>query len=121
MFELNGKGKDIVQKFAAFGLDEYEARTFFALQVLGRTTAGNLWRCAGVPQSKVYNTVYCLMLKGLAETYSGRPKEIEAKSFLRFANDYLVQRKCILREMDVLIEHYREELRKNGKFVRVVI
>ncbi|MDE1764941.1 MAG: helix-turn-helix domain-containing protein [Thaumarchaeota archaeon] len=121
MFQLNGKGKDIVEKFAAFGLNEYEARTFFALQVLGKTTAGNLWKCAGVPQAKVYNTVYCLMLKGLAEMSGDRPKEIEAKPFLRFANDYLTQRKCILREVDVLIEHFRDELRKNGKFVRVVI
>ncbi|HJT10435.1 MAG TPA: helix-turn-helix domain-containing protein [Candidatus Nitrosotalea sp.] len=121
MFELNGKGKDIVEKFAAFGLSEYEARTFFALQVLGKTTARPLWMSSGVPQAKIYNVVYCLALKGLAEMSGDRPKEIEAKPFLRFANDYLTQRKCILREMDELIEHYREEVRKNSKFVRVVI
>jgi sugar-specific transcriptional regulator TrmB len=81
----------MVEKLAAFGLDEYEARTFFALQVLGKTTARNLLMSAGVPQTKVYNSVYCLVLKGLAEMSSGRPIEIQTKPFLRFANDYLVQ------------------------------
>jgi hypothetical protein len=43
-----------------------------------------------VPYSKI-NSVYYLVLKGLAEAFSGRPIEIRAKPFLRFANDYLVQ------------------------------
>ncbi len=119
--ELNGNTKEIVGSLSEFGLTEYEARTYFALRVLGKTTAGNLRRVAGVPQSKVYHAIECLETKGLAEVSPERPKRIRAKPFLRFASDYMAKKRCALDEVEETVGHYREELKRNGRLVRVVV
>ena len=54
MFVLNGNAEQITKLFRSFGLNEYEARVYFALQVCGKTRAGELWKKVGIPQSKVY-------------------------------------------------------------------
>lgn len=121
MFELNGHSREIIEKFRTFGLCEYESRVFFTLQVLGKTKACDLWKKAGVPQERIYYMIQRLMMKGLVETTQNYPLEVRAKSFVRFANDFMNERKCVLREIDGMIEEYREVAKKNFNLVRVVV
>jgi len=120
MFTINGNGKEVAELFKKFGLNEYESRVYFTLQISGKTKVGKLWVPAGVPQSKVYNTVQMLSTKGLVETTNLKPLEVRAKPFLRFANEYLTDKKCSLYEIQEKIDGYREVTR-NNKLVRVVV
>ncbi|TBR09347.1 MAG: hypothetical protein EPO62_05215 [Candidatus Nitrosotenuis sp.] len=120
MLTMNGVGKEIVELFKGFGLGEYESRVYFALQIFGKTKAGKLWAPAGIPQSKVYNTIQVLSAKGLVETTSLNPLEVRAKPFLRFANNYMTEKKCSLYEIQEKIDDYRDAAKSN-KLVRVVV
>lgn len=119
MFAINGNGKEIAELFKKFGLGEYESRVYFALQIAGKTKVGKLWVSAGVPQNKVYNTVQTLSTKGLIETTNLKPLEVKAKPFLRFANEYLTDRKCSLYEIQEKIDGYREATK--NKPIKVLI
>ncbi|TBR08526.1 MAG: TrmB family transcriptional regulator [Candidatus Nitrosotenuis sp.] len=119
MFTINGNGKEIAELFKKFGLTEYESRVYFTLQVSGKTRVGKLWVSAGVPQSKVYNTIQILSTKGLIETTNLSPLEIRAKPFLRFANEYLTDRKCSLYEIQEKIDNYKEVTKNRA--VKVII
>lgn len=121
MFTLNGHSREIVEKFRVFGLCEYESRVYFVLQVCGKTKVGDLWKKAGLPQSRIYYTVQTLVMKNLVEITKQYPLEIKAKPFLRFANEFLNERKCVLGELKEMIEAYKDVMRNKEKFVRVVI
>jgi len=121
MFVLNGQSEEITKLLKPFGLTEYESRVFFALQVLGRSKAGDLWKKSGVPQSKIYYALDCLMLKGLVENTALEPREVEAKPFVRFANEYLLDMKTVLSDLNGRIERYRDLMKNREKFVRVVV
>jgi sugar-specific transcriptional regulator TrmB len=121
MLVLNGHSREIIEKFHVFGLCEYESRAYFALQVCGRTKANDLWKKAGLPQSRIYCIIQQLMMKGLVEITKNYPLEVRAKPFLRFANEFLTERKCLLGEIKDMIEGYKEAMKNNEKFVRVVI
>jgi sugar-specific transcriptional regulator TrmB len=121
MYVLNGNSEEITKMFKPFGLTEYESRVYFALQVCGKTKICQLWIKAGVPQSKIYQILPELAIRGLVEIIPKQPKEARAKPFLRFANDFLTTRKCLLEEIDEKIQENREAMKDKEKFVRVVV
>ena len=121
MLTLNGNSEEITKMFKPFGLTEYEARVYFTLQVCGRTRISRLWVKAGIPQSKIYQVVPNLAVKELIEIIPKFPKEVRAKPFLRFANDFLTTKKCLLEEIEETIDEYREVLKNKEKFVRVMV
>jgi len=55
------------------GLTDYETRAYLALLERGVLTAGQVSENAGVPYSKVYETLTSLERKGWIETEKGRP------------------------------------------------
>lgn len=120
MYVLNVNSDEIMKLFKPFGLTEYEARVYFALQVCGKTRISHLWIKAGVPQSKIYQIIPSLAVRGLVEIVPKIPKEVVAKPFLRFANDFLTERKCLLEEIDEKIREQRGVV-KNSRFMRVVV
>ena len=97
MFVLNGNSEQIMKLFKPFGLSEYEARVHFTLQVCGKTKAGNLWKKAGVPQTKIYYLLEILTMKGLIETTRQHPREVRTKPFLKFALDFIQEKKLLLK------------------------
>ena len=121
MYVLNGNSEEIAKLFRPFGLTEYESRVYFALQVCGKTRISQLWVKAGIPQSKIYQVMPDLASRGLVEIIPKRPKEATARPFLRFANDFLTARKCLLEEIGEKIDAYKETLRRNKELVRVVV
>ena len=72
--------KEILETLKKIGLSEYESRTYMALVIRGPSKAGEISREANVPQSKIYETLTCLMDKQLIEMFDGRPKEFKAVS-----------------------------------------
>lgn len=120
MFVLNGNSEKMLEAFRTFGLCEYESRIYFALQVCGKTKVANLWQRAGVPQSKIYYVIQRLVVKRLVEITKLNPLEVKAKPFLRFANDFLQDRKCLLKEISDMIGEYREVMKSNSRFVEVI-
>lgn len=120
MMTINGNGKELAELFKKFGLNEYESRVYFTLQVNGKTKAGRLWQSAGVPQNKVYHSIQTLSMKGLVEATDVKPLEVRAKPFMRFANEYMNDKKCSLYEIQEKIDAYRGAA-KNSKLVRVVV
>lgn len=102
---------EILKKLKTFGLNDYESRVYYTLQVNGKTRAGRLWKEAGVPQSKIYYLLDVLEMKGLVEQTQRHPREVKAKSFLRFANEYLTERKILLREIDESIKESKYVLK----------
>ena len=119
LYVLNGNSESIIKLFRPFGLGEQESKVYFTLQVCGRTKVGLLWKKAGVPQSKIYYLLDSLETKGLVEVTKRFPKEVRAKPFLRFANEFLSDRKSLLVEIDVMIKEQKTVLREN-KFVQVL-
>jgi len=117
---INGNSEEITKMFKPFDLCEYEARTYFVLQVCGRTKASDLWKKTGIPQSKIYYIIESLLMKGLVEITKQFPKEVKAKPFLRFANEFLTDRKCLLKEIDEKIEEHKNVLKKNQRFMQVL-
>lgn len=120
MFVLNGNSEEITKMFKPFGLTDYEARVYFTLQVCGQTKISKLWTKAGIPQSKIYQTISDLVIKGLVEIIPKFPKEVRTKPFLRFANDFLTARKCLLEEINQKIEEHKEALKKSEKLVQIL-
>lgn len=70
--------KEILEILNKFGMNEYEARTYAALVQLGPTKAGNIYKEAKVPQSKIYEVLDQLIEKQVIEFLGGRPKEFRA-------------------------------------------
>lgn len=120
MFVLNGNSEEIIKMFKRFTLCEYEAKTYFVLQVCERTKASDLWKKTGIPQSKIYYIIERLLMKDLVEITKQFPKEVKAKPFLRFANEYLTERKCLLKEIDEKIEEHKEVMKKSQRYVQVL-
>lgn len=63
-------GKLVVSMLRDFGLSEYEARVYFVLLTLGESRVGHISRKAYVPQSKMYEVLDKLVMKGFAEQTS---------------------------------------------------
>jgi sugar-specific transcriptional regulator TrmB len=61
---VNGKEREIVEMLRGYGLNGYEAKVYFALLAVGESKTGDVVCKAGVPQSKVYDTLDNLHGKG---------------------------------------------------------
>jgi len=60
------------------GLNEYEAKAYTTLLMLGPSKAREISKESQIPQSKIYEVLETLTLKQLVETLEGRPKEFRA-------------------------------------------
>lgn len=63
----------ICSSLREFGLNQYEAKTYFSLLHDGALYVGDLAHKAGIPRTKTYPTVKSLQRKGLVRMTSGRP------------------------------------------------
>jgi len=70
--------EELVGKLREFGLNEYEAKAFVALATHSSCTASDISEYAKIPQSKVYEIVKSLEMKGLVETWKSKPQRYKA-------------------------------------------
>lgn len=140
-------GKAVVNMLRDFGLSEYEARIYFVLLTLGEAKVGTLAKRAYVPQSKAYEVLDRLIVKGFAELSSEEmPKQYRAKNlervvskavskeekFIRRLNNNLESLQKIVNAVSPLFEKYgtfklfspnfqrREELLTRPAFIEVI-
>jgi sugar-specific transcriptional regulator TrmB len=82
-----------IEALRGLGLTEYQARAYTALVRLGRATATQLARAAGVPRNKLYHTLEELNALGLAEMRLG-----EVQTFAPLPIQSLVESRLQLHE-----------------------
>lgn len=82
------------------GLSEYETTAYVSLLCLGTSTASEVSADAGIPQSRVYDTLGTLETKGFVVIQPGRPKK-----FGPVEPEVAVDQYCSFRR-----RQYREEL-----------
>ncbi|MFX0096740.1 MAG: TrmB family transcriptional regulator [Candidatus Hodarchaeota archaeon] len=71
------KGR-ITQTLKELGLSDYEARSYYALIILGPSNASEIAQEAGVPPTSMYKILERLQGKGWIEISHGRPKIYKA-------------------------------------------
>ncbi|WP_297444529.1 helix-turn-helix domain-containing protein [Desulfurobacterium sp.] len=64
-----------VKLLSHYGLTSYEAKAYYALLVLGESTATNIAKLAGIPQQRVYDALASLERKGFIHTRHTNPKK----------------------------------------------
>ena len=87
---------EIIQLLSSFGLSDYEARAYIGLLRSQPATAYEVARSAGIPTSKIYETINRLLDKNLAQPVSatkGRGQQYMALSAEDFI--YLKQRETV--------------------------
>jgi sugar-specific transcriptional regulator TrmB len=105
---LNGHATKGMELLRRYGLTQYESKAYFALLLLGETSAGNLAVKGVIPQSKVYWVLKDLEVKGLVAVTNACPKRYVALPFEMYASRCIVSKK---RQIDELMEG-RKRLRQ---------
>jgi sugar-specific transcriptional regulator TrmB len=109
--------QDIIKILQKFGLNEYEARVYFALLNFGSAKAGAISLKSEVPQSKVYSVLQSLMSKQLVEMLDGRPKEFRAvppeTAFRTLIAEKQKEIKELSEEINVISKLIKSEAEKN--------
>lgn len=115
MFVLNGREERVMNLLQRFNLEEYDSKAYFTLLVFGKLRAGVIAYRSGVPQSKVYETLYRLADKGLVSIVSSSPKEFEAigidyllKSFVKSRRFQIYKAERSYEELKRVVESIRE-------------
>ncbi|WP_457567905.1 TrmB family transcriptional regulator [Desulfurobacterium sp.] len=88
-----------------YGLTSYEARAYYALLILGESTATNVARWAGIPQQRVYDALASLERKGFVHTKHTNPKK-----FLPFAPKKALENR--IKQLRLEFELKEQELKK---------
>ncbi len=64
---------DVLNSLRRLGLNQYEAKAYFALATIGKSTAGELSERAELPRPRVYDVLSSLQDKGFVSVQNGRP------------------------------------------------
>ncbi len=64
---------DVLNLLRRLGLNQYEAKAYFALSTTGKNTAGELSERAELPRPRVYDVLSSLQNKGFVAVQPGRP------------------------------------------------
>lgn len=64
---------DVLNSLRRLGLNQYEAKAYYALSTTGKNTAGELSERAELPRPRVYDVLASLQNKGFVAVQPGRP------------------------------------------------
>jgi DNA-binding Lrp family transcriptional regulator len=79
-----------LELFRAVGLTEYQSRLYSALRHEGGLSPSEIARRSGVPQSKIYETVYSLEQQGLVKRHLNKE---ELREFHDKVNGFITEMK----------------------------
>lgn len=99
--------KLIMKNLDKFGLNSYEARSYLALLEKSQLTASEVSRLAGIPRSRIYETLEKLELMGLCQALPGKVKIYTANS-PRNLKDLLVFKEKT--KMETKLQKLRSEI-----------
>jgi sugar-specific transcriptional regulator TrmB len=93
-------GKAVVEMLRDFGLSEYEARMYFVLLTLGEAKVTALTKRAYVPQSKGYDVLDRLVVKGFVElSNTERPKKYSAKTLQKIVSNVISKQERFMKKL----------------------
>lgn len=69
---------DVLNSLRRLGLNQYEAKAYFALSMFGSNTAGELSEYAELPRPRIYDVVTKLQEKGFVQIQNTRPVKYAA-------------------------------------------
>ncbi|MFA6048350.1 MAG: helix-turn-helix domain-containing protein [Candidatus Micrarchaeia archaeon] len=78
LHEVVKQNPNLLNSLRQLGLNEYQAKVFLALSVLGKSTAGEISEKSDVPRARAYDVLEELSTKGFAAIKSGRPVQYAA-------------------------------------------
>lgn len=107
--------KRLIQTLKEFGLTEYEASAYIALNILGKGKASEISKKANIPQSKIYEVLESLARKELVEFIGGKPKEFKAIDFHLGLQTLLEKEERRIFELKKKIERLKNELKELKK------
>jgi sugar-specific transcriptional regulator TrmB len=98
-----------IESLDEFGLNSYEAKSYLSLLEKNKMNAAEISRIAGIPRSRVYDTLAQLELKGLCRVISGKIKSYTAvdPSQLKDVLTNLERERT-----DSMIKKYQDEIKK---------
>ena len=86
------------QELKSLGLSEYESKVYLALVREGTLTGLKVSKASGVPQGKIYETIYKLSDKGFVSIMNAKPKlfkaidpEIALKQYIKSKKENLIE------------------------------
>ncbi len=109
---------DVVNLLRRLGLNQYEAKAYFALASFGNHTAGELSERAELPRPRVYDVLTRLQDKGFVLIQQGRPVKYAALPISEAVKTLKKQRQTALEEDVSKIEDVNKELQSKLKSVR---
>ena len=65
--------KELLDRLKIFGLSDYEARTFLAINSIEEGTASQVAKVSGIPRASVYDTLRSLENRGVVLVEKGKP------------------------------------------------
>ena len=98
------KKEELVRLLRKFGLTEYEAKVYVALNLLGPSKISSLSKESHIPKSKIYSVLESLMRKQLVEFLGGRPKEFKAIPPKAALNNLIEMKKAEIKELEGAVE-----------------
>ncbi len=109
---------DVINLLRRLGLNQYEAKAYFALASFGNHTAGELSERAELPRPRVYDVLTRLQDKGFVLIQQGRPVKYAALPITEAVKTLKKQRQSSLAEELEKIEDVSKELQNKLKPVR---
>lgn len=112
---------DLLASLRRLGLNQYEAKSYYALASSGDCTAGELSSRAELPRPRVYDVLTSLSDKGFVEVSHGRPVLYRAKSLQEAVKSVRSQRQDNLSreltQIDLIAGELSPKLASNAQTV----
>jgi sugar-specific transcriptional regulator TrmB len=106
---------EVVGVLRRLGLNQYEAKAYYALSVSGNCTAGKLSEAAALPRPRVYDVLDRLQGKGFVALKPGRPVEYAALPLLEAVKTLKKQKENSLAQELKTIEDLTKNLQSKMK------
>jgi sugar-specific transcriptional regulator TrmB len=101
---------DVINSLRRLGLNQYEAKAYFALASFGEHTAGELAERAELPRPRVYDVLSKLQDKGFVLIQQGRPVRYAALPILEAIKTFKKQREASFSEELAKVDALGKEL-----------
>ncbi len=102
------KNSDVISSLRSFGLNEYEAKAYYALAASATCTAGELASRAQLPRPRVYDVLTSLQEQGFVVVRPGRPVKYSALPITEAIETLKKQKRT---EMEKQLEHFENVCR----------
>jgi len=91
---------DLVEKLKSFGFTEYQAKALSVLFERSESTAKDISKYGGIPETKVYAVLDSLDDMGFVKQTLGRPKRYKAMDIVEIINKMISKHREMIRDLE---------------------